>query len=471
MKTELTAAYHDVDFLLPVHRFNIRFSYVTNKGLPFIREFILRLLHISPMTKLQIANYFGLSANEIEEAISDLMKRGEVQFIDSGKLGLTFHSRNYFISLGFPPQLSTVMETGGVFSFELISFYCVGKGRTNEKWSAGIALQANNENIANSEKNAQISFQHQFYEILEKGFIPQVRNNEAAEKPSIYTVESVNKLGQEPIRLSVEFRIDEDGMPVERADFNILTDSSLVHESITSTLSNIYVSSNIPDIASAMNLLEDKETQKFLTNNSVDLRLLSDSLSSENLDNYSRSYFLGPIYKRDNWKSLVNIINDILNSDSNILDFIWVAPSDVFWGKSLKWLSCVEDFFNQAASNEKKVLYSPKLFLPICGEKDKKGIKDWRKDLKSYDKGLYGLLEGLLNGCVEILLIPGKLAVICYHIRYPNALPVTLPLGFFTKELDVISKVEKVVNEYLVGFQAFDKPNNLGLLKDLVDKN
>ena len=49
MSEELNIAYHEVDFLLPVHRFDIRFSYVTKKGLPFTREFVLRLIHISPM--------------------------------------------------------------------------------------------------------------------------------------------------------------------------------------------------------------------------------------------------------------------------------------------------------------------------------------------------------------------------------------------------------------------------------------
>ena len=30
-------AYHEIDFLLPAQRFNINFSYITQKGLPFVR--------------------------------------------------------------------------------------------------------------------------------------------------------------------------------------------------------------------------------------------------------------------------------------------------------------------------------------------------------------------------------------------------------------------------------------------------
>ncbi len=61
MSEELNIAYHEVDFLLPVHRFDIRFSYVTKKGLPFTREFVLRLVHISPMMLADLATFFGFS--------------------------------------------------------------------------------------------------------------------------------------------------------------------------------------------------------------------------------------------------------------------------------------------------------------------------------------------------------------------------------------------------------------------------
>jgi len=81
MSQEMNVAYHEVDFLLPVHRFNIRFSYVTKKGLPFVREFVLRLVHVSPMMPADIANYFGLAKREADEAISDLVDKGDLQFL------------------------------------------------------------------------------------------------------------------------------------------------------------------------------------------------------------------------------------------------------------------------------------------------------------------------------------------------------------------------------------------------------
>ena len=52
--------YNEVDFLIPTQKFNIRFSYVTKKGLPFIREFVLRLLHITPVKPAKVKEFFDL---------------------------------------------------------------------------------------------------------------------------------------------------------------------------------------------------------------------------------------------------------------------------------------------------------------------------------------------------------------------------------------------------------------------------
>ena len=77
MNQKVNIAYHEVDLLLPAHRFDIRFSLCDQKkGLSFVREFVLRLVHISPMKPVDIATYFGLSRREVDEAITDLVEKG-----------------------------------------------------------------------------------------------------------------------------------------------------------------------------------------------------------------------------------------------------------------------------------------------------------------------------------------------------------------------------------------------------------
>lgn len=103
---ENTTTYHEIDFLLPAQRFNINFSYITQKGLSFVREFVLRLVHLAPMTKSQIATFFGFSRKEIEEAIEDLVERDELMLTEGGLLTLTEKSSGYFTEIGEVPRLS-----------------------------------------------------------------------------------------------------------------------------------------------------------------------------------------------------------------------------------------------------------------------------------------------------------------------------------------------------------------------------
>ena len=60
MISDNKVTYHEVDFLLPAQRFNIQFSYVSQKGLPFIREFVLRLVHVASMSKAQNLKWIAM---------------------------------------------------------------------------------------------------------------------------------------------------------------------------------------------------------------------------------------------------------------------------------------------------------------------------------------------------------------------------------------------------------------------------
>jgi hypothetical protein len=106
---ESTTTYHEIDFLLPAQRFNINFTYVTQKGLPFVREFVLRLVHLGPMSKSQIATFFGFSRKETEEAIDDLVERDELTLSRPCKTPGTRMNASFFGDFGAPNPSGNVM--------------------------------------------------------------------------------------------------------------------------------------------------------------------------------------------------------------------------------------------------------------------------------------------------------------------------------------------------------------------------
>tara|TARA_R110001583_G_scaffold195536_1_gene375632 strand:- start:3219 stop:4640 length:1422 start_codon:yes stop_codon:yes gene_type:complete len=466
-------AYHQVDFLLPVHRFNIRFSYVTKKGLPFMREFVLRLVHIAPMMPAEVAAYFGLSKLELDEAVGDLVSKGDLQFTDSGHIDLTNKARGYFVGLGSTPQVSALLESGGAFAFELAGFNCVGRKRTHEKWKMGLKLEVPNETVASSEKLAKSKFQKDFYQIQEKGYWQHRSQGEKPERPSIYTMESVRKIGQEPLRLTSNFSIGQEGIPVEREDFDLLDDSSSVQDLVTDAVIRAQKPVNFTQIAKAMSELGDQNTKTLFNSHSVDISKVMLGQQSGQMDSGKWVPFLGPVYAKDNWKLIREYLDPklslIKNNKQEARDLVWIAPSDSFWGKSHRTSATYDSLVDAAVTKGKKPirLYNPKLYVPVQDASDRLAIGSWKQDFSGNHTDVYGLVEGFMDGNVEVMLLPGHLAVICYHISRPESLPVSLPVGFITTDKAKVGVVRALVEGYVGGVVSFDNPRALGPLSKL----
>ena len=473
MSEQINIAYHEVDFLLPIHRFDIRFSYVTKKGLPFIREFVLRLVHISPMKLSDIATFFGFSDIEVEEAVGDLVDKGDLQFTEGGQVELTSKSRGYFIGLGSTPLVSSLLESGGQFAFELAGFNCVGRKRTNDKWMSGLNLEVPNEIVANSERMVKRKFQENFHKIQEQGFWEHKSLDDEPGRPSIYTMESVRKLGQEPLRLTSLFSIDPEGVPVEREDFDILGDSSAVQELVTDAIVSAQKPMNFKQVGEAMAAFGDHKTRTLFNNHSIDIVKLMLDRQSSALEDGQWVPFVGPLYSKDNWQLINNYFEKHLAAvkkrKDHIADLIWLAPSDGFWGQSLRVASCFSELVDGSVSKGKNSerFYEPKLYLPVLDSRDRRTIGRWKQMLPGHLSNVYGLVEGFMDGNVEVLLLSGEAVVVCYHISKPDSLPVSLPVGYISTDKKVVEVVEALVQDYVGGIISFDNPRDIGPLSKL----
>lgn len=466
-----TTTYHEIDFLLPAQRFNINFTYITQKGLPFVREFVLRLTHLGPMTKLQIASFFGFSRNEAEEAIDDLVERDELTLNESGRLMLTEKSSGYFTDIGEVPRLSFLRDSGACLSFDLATFTCLGKGIVTEKWKAGIQIKVDDKNAARSEAHVEKHFQRHFNEIFHKGFLSKSLEQDEKDSPTVYTVNSVNKIRQLPLRLSMRFQVDIDGRSVEREDFDILKSSDYVHERIAVELDRLARPNNTIDIAKAMFEIGDSNTLKLFDakTNSVNFQYLADLAKLEENNSQKRITFLGPIYSQENWGVLQQQLAPVLmsriesNTDVGQDSFVWLAPSDPYWGKSNRLSVSLSDLFKKASTKDKK-LYSPTIYLPVSGQGDYRTASHWKQELDLYDYDIRGLTEGFLGGNVEVLLLEGSLVVVVYHMALHGTFPVTIPLGFISTDKEIISSIGRKMKIYLQGSSGTDSPNDCGLI-------
>lgn len=460
-------AYHIVDFLLPAQKFNIQFSYVSQKRLPFIREFVLRLVNVAPMSKFQIATFFGMSPLEADVAISDLVDRDELTISGAGLLILTNKSQEYFSDSLSTPLLPSVEDSSTTLCFDLATFSCFGNQNTQDYWKAGLKLHVDNINVANSEKVVEKNFQSQFCQILDNGYLPSYFQM-IKEKPSVYAVNNVKKIRDLPMRLQLEFKMDSNGKAVVREDFKQLNTSEPVHELMAITLSKQVKKDNSKEILDTMIELDDKYTINVFHENvmRVNPLFISDLNKLEEYKNIERMTFLGPIYTHENIVKLDNILVPIITrrikakEDLSGNKFIWIAPSDPFWGKNVKFIDLLNTFISRSRSRE-KILYQPILYVPIGGIDDKRSIREWERELKQYDN-IRGIKEGFLGGNVEIIYLENELVVVIYHVSSPDVLPLTMPVGFISTNVDMVKNIGGKMQKYIKGVSSHGQPNDCG---------
>lgn len=468
---ENSTIYHEIDFLLPAQRFNINFSYITEKGLPFVREFVLRLIHLAPMSMSQVATFFGFSRKEVQEAIDDLVGRGELALSENGRLTLTDKSSGYFTELGEVPRLSLLRDSTACLSFELATFSCLGKDNFSDKWKAGFPIKVDDENASRSQSHVEKHFQRQFHEILQKGFLSKAFDPDDKDSPTVYTVNSVYKIKQMPIRLPVQFKVDEDGMGVEREDFEGLKSSDYVHEQISLELDRVARPSNFGDIAKAMLAIGDSETLNLFDSkgSTFSRQFFEDLTKLESNSKKNRTTFIGPIYSSANWELLQEHLAPVIKTrregkaDVGQTPFLWVAPSDPYWGKSSNLQVRVSELLGLASTRDRRI-YSPTIYLPISGPDDQRTVRQWKYEFDPNREQVHGLIEGFLGGSVEVLHFEGEFVVVTYHVSLPDSYPVSFPTGFISTDKEVISSVGRLLMGYIQGSSGFECPNDCGAL-------
>lgn len=462
--------FHEVDFLLPVHRFNIAFSYVSKRGLPFIREFVLRLVHLSPMKPEFIASYLDLSARELKEVLRELIDKDELMFLDDGSVGLTHLAQGYFSAEGDSPQVTTVEETDTTFSFELAGFNCIGSKRTNDSWKAGITVPVSSENKGLSDKYANKGFQAQFYRLIEEGYMSHIVSRESDTPPSIYKMDSVTRIGQEPKRIPHTFYFDDLGHVVEREELDCFVNDEPVFDAITKAINEHEQKNNLEDVAQAMAVIGDNLTRQYITDNGIDISSLTEDIKDSREHGKIVQPMFGATYLSDNWQHIAIEAEKAFKSlnsqhQDGARELLWLAPSDSFWGKSEKYISAKSWLEESAITKGKKSkrLYTPKFYFPIARENDRRSISDWKNLLGNTDE-CYKYIDGFLNGTTEVLLLQDSFAVVCYHLSIPSISKISIPLAFITSDKQLVRALEALVKDYLNGTVGFDNPIDLGKL-------
>ncbi len=240
-------------------------------------------------------------------------------------------------------------------------------------------------------------------------------------------------------------------------------------------ISRLLRPNNTMSIVKSMVSLNDENTLKLFDSktNQLNPAFIKDMQALEEYSASGRTTFLGPIYAKNNWERLLRALAPVLSqrikdkADHGGSHFIWIAPSDPYWSKSERFISSLSDFIHKSSTKDKR-LYKPVLYVPVSDDVDSRAARQWKHELGPFHEHTKGLVEGLLDGNVEILHLEDELSVVIYHISQPETLPVTMPLGFITTNKESVKIIGSLITEYVHSSSGFDKPHDCGLISSMV---
>ena len=430
--------YNQIDFVVKAPRFRIVFSYMSDKGVAFVREYLLRLLKVTPCKPAQIAQYFGFNQYETEVALADLESNKWIIWQDNGLIALSADGQRLFQDIQDSPHIPTLKEYGGEYRMELLDSNFLKKNDCDKNRQQAIELVVEPKVLSESSEIVRKTFQNRFRQLMEDDII------KLDEKDiSLYKIDAIEPKGvPDYFRFTQQFELlPETGEAKERHDVPTVTHQENIQQAITAQLERFGHHDNLRELRNSMAEISDDDTLKVLFGGTLDF--------NEYLKVYQKHeqqnglYFLGQIYHQETLFQQINKILDELSKKSS-KKLYWLAPSDIYWGKQRK----IHDKI-QSLIDKQKNGYDFRLYLPLSSKGNRYEKQEWLNHFKDIsDKVLYGFCEGFLDGNTEILFLEDKFAVVCYHAKL-SSYPVTLPIGFMTTQKNTIKSIASLVKNYL----------------------
>ena len=430
--------YSQIDFVVKAPRFRIVFSYMSDKGVAFVREYLLRLLKVTPCKPAQIAQYFGFNQYETEVALADLESNKWIIWQDNGLIALSADGQRLFQDIQDSPHIPTLKEYGGEYRMELLDSNFLKKNDCDKNRQQAIELVVEPKVLSESSEIARKTFQNRFRQLIEDDII------KLDEKDiSLYKIDAIEPKGvPDYFRFTQQFELlPETGEAKERHDVPTVTHQENIQQAITAQLERFGHHDNLRELRNSMAEISDDDTLKVLFGGTLDFNEFLKVYQEHEQQN--GLYFLGQIYHQGTLFEQINKILDKLNKKSS-KKLYWLAPSDIYWGKQRKIHGKIQNLIDKQKNG-----YDFRLYLPLPSERNRHEKQEWLNHFKDIsDKVLYGFCEGFLDGNTEILFLEDQFAVVCYHAKL-SSYPVTLPIGFMTTNIRQVNHIISLAKNYL----------------------
>ncbi|CAM3920729.1 hypothetical protein [Rheinheimera salexigens] len=454
--------FNEVDYIVPAETYSIEYSYLSKQGFPFTKDFLLRVLYISPLSKLELASFFGFNQRELDVALEEPINKSEVSYLEDGRLCLTTVAKGYFSPLQDKPMVEKPESRTSDATFELVGFNKVNK--SNGGWHMGLKLAVNYEVQSMSEQHAKNMFSKHFHRFFEAGELGKIKTADNS-LPSLYSVDKVTKKRSVSHRIKRKFEMNFDNKIKPFYIDKIYENDEAISLAIAKDTDNLRLGSNIDSVQQAWDAFEDMSVSRFIKPDEIDFR----AMIAEMADSPSKKPYellIGSLYSKLPWTKIEQHLKQLkpAKKQEPLKTLSWIGANTRYWGVSESFNNAKECLLAHQKKNNDNC-YDFTVYLP-SDDSDKskeKATKEWKRKLGNLSS-CAGILNGLFDGSVEVIFMDNEFAAVCYHLLMPDLSPVHIPLGYFTKDKQLIKRISKVVNNYLEGSIAHNKPNLLGSL-------
>ncbi|MBN7787666.1 hypothetical protein JYP51_22290 [Ponticoccus gilvus] len=395
-----------VDFQISCRRFTVRATITRDRQLPVVDEFVLRLLAIvDRMPSRRMRAWFGFSQKEMEAVLIDLGRRNFIEFEgDDVFLGPAGH--DLFISSGMDgnPRIVEVAPLIGDVWFDLISRNMVPSTRSK---SAEFYVKLTEIPAARNmpEVFARAAFEENF-----RDYVKMIRRLPDPDAVNLYSISGVegSNYGHQVLKAGIV--LDTDQMIV-RPTFPELGDHGLAYQRLTLAANDAWKMISPPDKSSSA----DVEFQRMTGDNNLASLIASPSSTDAWVSAFGRSKHpnssfqptLGASYLKGNINRFLEALS--VEDSSDLGKIIWLRPSGSTWGRTALVAEAVNQIRQLLKNNGSNNLESI-LFMPRSTRHSDRTIHK-----AIFDKGFL-LPQGHLPANMEVLLVPGKAALVNVHI-------------------------------------------------------
>ncbi|MEZ3135658.1 hypothetical protein ACBG90_13210 [Stutzerimonas kunmingensis] len=463
----------EVDISVPVQLFRIEYTLVEQGGLPFVPEFLLRLLKVSALPPADIARFFGLTPKEVSTALLPFLQQGELTLATDGRVALTEKGLRLFAGDGETPIVKGRKEYRKSFAFDLLAYsFIEHKKQRMESPKCSVVLSADPCARAESVAGAERAFQQNLFKIYRSGEL--CGQTDEMQAPELYKVSEVRKEKDGYIRFTEAYCLDSETM-----NFGFIGHAGLTEEDVYITQRSLQLAGlvgrrNVETLAAFADKIGDQHTLDLLSTGALDLsKAVQTSIATFRAAQAEIEPVYGALQMTRNWDRVERLLfkyaKRIANEDGKEpVTLSWLAPAaHGLWGKCSRHSQALSAFVGSAtfkASGQEKLVFNPRLLIPLADQQDEQARRRAFNECKEAESVLHGFIESDALSALEIVSLVGSFAIVIYHMVLPDVHPVPIPFGFITEDKRMVRRIEAVVEDRLAEYTEGNVPRYLGTL-------